>query len=213
MRTITLALLVLLLAGSVANVGAQQATPAEADPHMTAEERAKVIKWMKETEKEYLDRLEHVSPEQWNWRPAPFRWTVGEVAEHIMLTEARLFAAVEAALAAPVNPDWQARTKGKDAFIERALPNRGVRAQAPIEIRPTGKLSRDEVIRRYKELRARALAFAEKTDAPLKAHTVEHPFRVFNTLNAYDWLLYIPLHNERHNKQMAEVMAAPGYPQ
>lgn len=212
MRTITLALLVLLLTGSVANVGARQATPAEADPHMTAEERVKVIKWMKDTQKEYLDRLEHVSPEQWNWRPAPFRWTVGEVAEHIMLTEARLFAAVEAALAAPVNPDWQARTKGKDAFIERALPNRGVRAQAPIEIRPTGKLSRDEVIRRYKELRARALDFAEKTDAPLKAHTVEHPFRVFNTLNAYDWLLYIPLHNERHNKQMAEVMAAPGYP-
>jgi hypothetical protein len=212
MRTITLALLVLLLAGSVADVGARQATVAEADPHMTAEERAKVIKWMQETEKEYLDRLEHVSPEQWNWRPAPFRWTVGEVAEHIMLTEARLFAAVEAALASPVNPDWQARTKGKDVFIERALPNRGVRAQAPIEIRPTGKLSRDEVIGRYKELRARALAFAEKTDAPLKAHTVEHPFRVFNTLNAYDWLLYIPLHNERHNKQMAEVMAAPGYP-
>jgi DinB family protein len=212
MRKLTLALLVMLIGGALLNANAQQAATAAADPHMTADERAQVIKWMNDTQKEYLDRLEHVSEAQWNWRPAPFRWTVGEIAEHIMLTEARLFSAVQRAMATPENPDWQAKTKGKDAFIERALPNRGVRAQAPVEIRPTGKLTRDEVVRRYKELRARALEFARTTDAPLKAHTIEHPFPIFNTLNAYDWLIYIPLHNERHNKQMAEVMAAPGYP-
>ena len=212
MRTFILALLVMLLAGSVINVEAQQTAPAAGDPHMTADERAQVIKWLNETQKVYLDRLEHVSDAQWNWRPAPFRWTVGEVAEHIMLTETRLFAVVERSLASPPNPNWQAKTTGKDTFIERAVPNRGVRAQAPLEIRPTGKLSRDEVVRRYKELRVRVLEFAQKTDAPLKAHTIEHPFPVFNTLNAYDWLIYIPLHTERHNKQMAEVMAAPDYP-
>lgn len=212
MRRLILALLFMLLAGLTLNTEAQQTAPVADDPHMTAEERARVIKWMDETQKIYLDRLEHVSEAQWNWRPAPFRWTVGEVAEHIMLTESRLFAVVERALAAPVNPNWQAKTTGKDAFIERAVPNRGVRAQAPLEIRPTGKLSREEVVRRYKELRVRVLEFTQKTDAPLKAHTIEHPMRAFNTLNAYDWLIYIPLHTERHNKQMAEVMAAPGYP-
>jgi hypothetical protein len=212
MRTVILALLIMGLAGFFINVNAQQAAPVAGDPHMTADERAKVIKWLDETQTVYLDRLEQVSDAQWNWRPAPFRWTVGEVAEHIMLTETRLFGAVQRALASPPNPNWQAKTTGKDAFIERALPNRGVRAQAPLEIRPTGKLSREEVIRRYKELRVRVLEFAQKTDAPLKAHTIEHPMAVFNTLNAYDWLIYIPLHTERHNKQMAEVMAAPGYP-
>ncbi|MEN3331986.1 MAG: hypothetical protein V7641_1351 [Blastocatellia bacterium] len=212
MRTLILALLVVFLAGSIIDVDAQQTAPAAGDPHMTADERAKVIKWLNETQQVYLDRLEHVSEAQWNWRPAPFRWTVGEVAEHIMLTETRLFAAVERALASPANPNWQAKTTGKDTFIERAVPNRGVRARAPLEIRPTGKLSREEVVRRYKELHARVLEFAQKTDAPLKAHTIEHPMPVFNTLNAYDWLIYIPLHTERHNKQMAEVMAAPGYP-
>src|SRR3954451_19438381 len=103
------ALLVTFVGGALLNANAQQAATA-ADPHMTADERAQVIKWMNDTEKEYLDRLEHVSEAQWNWRPAPFRWTVGEVAEHIMLTEARLFAAVERALDTPENPDWQAKT-------------------------------------------------------------------------------------------------------
>jgi uncharacterized damage-inducible protein DinB len=212
MRTLMLALLVMLLADSVIKVDAQQAAPAAGDPHMTDDERAKVIKRMIDTQKDYLDRLEHVSEAQWNWRPAPFRWTVGEVAEHIMITENALFGMMQKALASPPNPNWQAKTTAKAAFIERVVPSRATRVQAPLEIRPTGKLSREEVIRRYKEVRARALEFAQKTDAPLKAHTSEHLMPVFNTLNTYDWLIYIPLHNERHNKQMAEVMAAPGYP-
>lgn len=212
MRTVVFALLLLVLTGSAINVNAQQAASDAGDPHMTKEERAKVIQWLTDTQKVYLDRLEQVTEAQWSWRPAPFRWSVGEVAEHIMLTEARLFAAVERAMAAPPNPNWQARTTGKDTFIQRAVPSRAIRVQAPLEIRPSGKLSREEVIRRYKELRARVFEFAQKTDAPLKAHTIEHPMPAFNTLNAYDWLIYIPMHTERHNKQMAEVMAAAGYP-
>jgi hypothetical protein len=46
----------------------------------------------------------------------------------------------------------------------------------------------------------------------LKEHTADHPFAVFGTLNAYQWLIYIPLHNIRHNQQIAEVKASAGYP-
>jgi len=47
---------------------------------------------------------------------------------------------------------------------------------------------------------------------PLKEHTVDHPFPVFGTLNAYQWLIYVPLHNMRHDQQIAEVKASPGFP-
>jgi len=46
----------------------------------------------------------------------------------------------------------------------------------------------------------------------LKEHTVDHPFPVFGTLNAYQWLIYVPLHNMRHDQQIAEVKASPGFP-
>ena len=189
----------------------QSSQPAKS-PQMTEEERARVIKLLLDSEKEYLEAISRLTDEQWRYKPTPFRWSVGETAEHIMLTEARLLAAVEMALARPENPDWEKKTAGKAEFIEKVMPDRRGRAQAPIEVRPTGKLSRDEVIRQYKEQRARVMEFARKTDRPLKAHTVDHPFPVFNTLSAYDWLIYIPLHNVRHNKQMAEVKATAGYP-
>ena len=46
----------------------------------------------------------------------------------------------------------------------------------------------------------------------LKAHTIRHPFPIFGTLNAYQWLIYGPLHTMRHVKQIAEVKATEGYP-
>ena len=110
------------------------------------------------------------------------------------------------------NPDWESKTAGKAEFIEKVLPSRSRKAQAPVEVRPSGKLSREDVVRRYKEARAKTLEFTRTTDLPLKAHTLDHPFPVFNTLNAYDWLIYIPLHNIRHNQYIAEVKASAAYP-
>ena len=68
------------------------------------------------------------------------------------------------------------------------------------------------MIAKLKEARAKSLKFAEETKLPLKAHTLDHPFPVFNTLNAYQWLIYIPLHNIRHNKQIEEVKSDPNFP-
>lgn len=206
----TLLFLALFIASTI--VASAQTGSTAKDPRMTAEERAKIIKLLAESQKEYLDAIENITDAQWSYNPSMTRWSVGQTAEHIMLTEIALFAAVERALAQKPNPDWESKTAGKAQFIERVMPNRAGRAQAPIEVRPSGNLTRDEVIKKYKEVRAKVMEFAEKTALPLKAHTLDHPFPVFGTLSAYDWLMYIPLHTIRHNKQIAEVKASPGYP-
>jgi uncharacterized damage-inducible protein DinB len=183
------------------------------DPKMTAEERAKATKLFKESHDHFLKAVEKLSDEQWNFKPAPDRWSVGECAEHIMLSERLIFGSVERALAADANADWEAKTQGKSEFLERVLPDRSRKAQAPEPIQP-GKqnLTRAEIMARFKELRAKSLKFAETTELPLKQHTVDHPFPVFNTLNAYQWLIYVPLHHIRHNQQIDEVLASPGFP-
>lgn len=187
-------------------------SPAGGDPHMSPEERATVVKLLVDSRKEFIDSIQDLTDAQWNFRPGPFRWTIGEISEHIVLAEGRLFLAVTKAVQTPPDPDWEARTSGKTAFLNQVMPNRTGRAQAPWEIQPKGKLSKSEVIRRYNEVRDRTLQFAQQSQIPLKEHTLEHPFPQFNTLNAYQWLIYIPLHNQRHDKQIAEVKASPGYP-
>jgi hypothetical protein len=199
-----------LLLGSLSSAVSQQ--PTGASSRMTKEDRDKIIRLLDESEKETLAATKDVSDAQWTFKPAPNKWSVGEVSEHIFMAEGLLFAQVERAMAAPVNPEWETKTKGKTEFIEQVMAPRKGRAQAPESIVPTGKMTKTDFIKKYREIRAQTLKFAGTTDQPLKAHTTEHPFPVFGTLNAYQWLIYIPLHNQRHLKQIAEVMASESYP-
>src|ERR1700684_3505017 len=102
-----------------------------ADAHMTAEERTKAIGYLDESRKEFLAAIDGVTAEQWKWKPAPERWSVGETAEHIVLAEASLFGNVQKAIASPPNPAWEVKTKGKTEFIERVMAPRLGKATAP----------------------------------------------------------------------------------
>ncbi|HEY6270640.1 MAG TPA: DinB family protein [Terriglobales bacterium] len=178
---------------------------------MTAEERVHVVRLLKVSEKGYLSLIADVNQVQWNWNPEPDRWSVGQTAEHIMQSEVILSRRLQHAIESPANPDWQRKTAGKAELLERVMADRGQKAIAPEPTRPQGQ-SREEVVRRFKDVRMQIIKFAEETQIPLEQYTAEHPFPVFGTLNAYQWLLLVPLHNMRHDQQIAEVKAAPGYP-
>jgi hypothetical protein len=182
------------------------------DAHMTTEERTKVLHWLEESHQEFLASIDGVSEEQWKWKPAPERWSVGETAEHIVLAEALLFESVKKAMSSPPNPAWEEETKGKTEFIVQVMAPRLGKAQAPEPIVPRNGLTLAQVKERFEQQRAEIVKFASDTNLALKEHTVVHPFPIFGTLNAYQWLIYIPLHTERHDKQIAEVKATPGYP-
>lgn len=206
MKIICLLLLVL----SAVAVAAQ--TPEiKSTTTMSKEDRAKVLKLLEDSHKETLEMLKGLSDAQWNYKPAPEKWSVGEVAEHIWLAESLLFGAMETALKAPENPNWEEQTKGKNERVVSILTNRTGKAQAPEQIKPTGK-TRAEIMQGLADVRAKTVKFARETQAAMNSHTLNHPFPVFGTLSAHQWLLYIPAHNLRHNQQIAEVKAAPGFP-
>jgi hypothetical protein len=184
-----------------------------ADPHITPEERAKLIKYLEDSQKEFLASLDGVTDAQWRWKPAPERWSVGETAEHIAISEGFFFDLATKAMASPPDPDWEAKTKGKTEFLERVLVNRKTKVQAPEPLDPGGiTMTRDEVIAKFKAARAKTIQFAETTQLPLREHLTAGPFPALDPLNAYHFVLYIPLHNLRHDQQIAEVKATPGYP-
>ena len=183
-----------------------------AEPALTQEERAQAIRLLNESREEFVKSVEGLTDAQWTYKPGPDRWSVGEVAEHILLSEGGLFSRMQEALANKPNPDWETKTAGKTEFLMRVMPNRDRKAQAPEPLQPQSKMTRAQIMSQYREARARTLKFIRETELPLKAHTAEHPFPVFNTLNAYQWLIYIPLHNIRHDKQIEEVKASSGFP-
>jgi len=175
-------------------------------PSLTKDERAHVIRLLHESENEFLQLTAGLTDAQWTWRTTPERWSVEQTAEHLVLGETAMLAKISEALAAPPNPDWEEQDARKTRFLGRVLPDRRHKATAPPPLEPHHHWTRAETMARYKEGRARTLRFVEEVDRPMKAHSAEHPFPVFNLLNAYQWLLYIPLHNARHNQQIVETL-------
>ncbi|MEE2778298.1 MAG: DinB family protein [Acidobacteriota bacterium] len=185
-------------------------------PYLSPDERAQLLDLFAESEAMYLGLLAGVSDVQWYFKSAPDRWSVGECAEHIVRSNEALMTSARAALANARNPQWHEKTKAKSQLLLQVMPNRQPfgrgGASAPQEIRPTGEMSRAEIVADFQALYEEAEKMVHEMEAPLKAHTEEHPFPIFGTLNAYDWIIYVPLHTIRHSRQMIEVMETAGYP-
>ncbi len=209
-QTLLLAFLLLPL------VPATMARAENPSPKLTDDEFAELIKSHDQSLTMLLGLISGLSDEQWTFKQNPKRWSVGECTEHIVRSERALFQNAVKAMENPVDPEWYARTKGKASFIRRVIPNRnpgGVGgAQAPLEIQPTEKWGRAKAIEEFYKIHGEVRAYIETMPREIKNHTVKHPFPIFNWLNAHDWLLYLPLHTERHCKQIIEVQADPKYP-
>jgi uncharacterized protein (DUF1778 family) len=201
--------LLLLLPTAAANA-------ADVTGKLTDAEKTEMLELLDTTAKDFLALVEGASDEQWKWKSSPDRWSVGECAEHVILSERMLFQTALDALDNPPDPEWATKTDGKVDFLKKVMPNRNPGgaggARAPQEIVPTGSLTRAEVIKRFNESRAEIRAFVAALDQPAKEHIVVHPFPVFGDLNAYDWLIYVPLHTIRHSRQIVEVQQTAGYP-
>lgn len=183
---------------------------------LTEAERAELLQLLEDSKSHFLELIDGLSAEQWSYRPGADRWSVGQCAEHIVLSERALFEAAKTALAGEPDPEWAEKTAEKAELLKRVMPNRNPGgaggAQAPQEIRPQRDLTREQVEAELTALREEIVELVRSTDRPIKEYTEEHPFPVFGTLNAYQWLLYVPLHTIRHSKQIVEVQESPGYP-
>ncbi len=209
-RTLVIAFLMPLL------VSTSAARADDPSPKLTDAEFAELVKEHDQSLTKLLGLISGLTDEQWTFKQNPKRWSVGECTEHIVRSERALFNNAVKAMENPADPDWYARTKGKAAFIRRVIPNRNPNgvggAQAPLEIQPTEKWGRAKAIEEFYKIHGEVRAYIETMPREIKNHTVKHPFPIFNWLNAHDWLLYLPLHTERHCKQIIEVQADPRYP-
>ncbi len=180
----------------------------------TAEERADAIARLEATRDKVLETAASLSEDAWTFKPGPDRWSVAEVVEHLALTEGFLWQNIDAALAEPVDPEWAAKTEGKLETFINTIPDRSKPATAPEPLQPgasgENEMSRIDLVEHFIEGREKSLAFAQETTLPIKAHIIDT--EAFGPVSAHHWLVFIALHNERHNKQIDEILADPKLP-
>ncbi len=182
---------------------------------MTDAERKVVVDYLVKTRAMYFEALKGLTEAQWNFKSAPDRWSIFECAEHIANVEDQIFSGIQQLVRTP--PDdakaatMAARRAQMDMVVSKMVPDRKSKVSSPEEVKPTGRYATPkELLAHYTESREQTLKFANTSKDDLRVHFIKH--FALGDLDLYQWLLMIPAHNERHMKQIAEVMADPAYP-
>ena len=188
-----------------------QAAPRAAGETTDADRKA-LLAHLEMTQKKFLESIKGLSEAQWKWKSAPDRWSVAEVAEHITVSESTLRGMVtDQVMKAPAPPDMLEQTKGKESLILKAIPDRTRKAQAPEMLQPKNKFPNEAAaVAAFNDARGQTIALAKDTGKDLRAFAGPNP--ALKELDAYQWLLFISAHTERHTKQIEEVKATTGFP-
>jgi hypothetical protein len=184
-----------------------------ATPELTAADRDNAVKYLESTRQGVLDATQGLSANQWNFKSAPDRWSIAEVVEHIAAAEDFLFSNVtDKVMKAPPrtgNDD----VKAIDQLVLTAVPDRSHKVQAPEPLKPTNRFGSPEAsLKHFTESRGRTEEYLKNT-ADLRAHAAaasDSPFG--KQMDAYEWILFIAGHSDRHTKQILEVKADPNFP-
>ena len=177
---------------------------------VTQAERERAANYLQQTRDGVLAATRGLSEAQMKFKAAPERWSVAETLEHIALAEDFLLQNItDKIMKAPAGPADRDTAK-IDAGILAMVPDRTQKRQAPGPLVPTGRWTPAESIDHFQKSRAKTLEFLQSTP-DLRAHaSSDNPFQ--QPMDAYDWLLFIAAHSERHTKQILEVKADPHFP-
>jgi hypothetical protein len=145
--------------------------------------------------------------DRWTERPAPDRWSVVELFEHLYKVEhscARVIAksAAEARAAGhPMETDSHSMLGTLDAV---GLRDRSRRMQVPERVAPSGTWSPDEAAEKLATSRAE-LHDAILAGDGLALGSVYQTHARLGEIDLYRWILFVGEHEARHVQQVAEI--------
>jgi len=200
---------ILIIVGSCIIAVAQPPQATKAPVVFTEKDREFGLKYMNDTKDDFVKQLTGLSDAQLNFRAAPGRWTIAEIAEHIIVVENALMGMFNAPNAAKsVKCDDAPRIA--DVALILAITNRMQKFTAPEQVRPNGRWkTRDELLSNFEKTRAGTMEYLKANKADLRSTFVQSPM---GTIDSLQGLLFLTGHSDRHLLQLKEVKADANYP-
>jgi hypothetical protein len=192
-------LVLVLLSANVAR--AQELTPAD---------KQRAMQYLESTKKNILEATKGLSPEQWNFKAGQDRWSIAEVMEHIAAAEDLIRGMIVEKGMKGGPPEPGRDVKKIDDGVVAMVPDRSHTAQAPDALKPTNRFASPEgSLKHFLESRVQTEEFLNNTP-DLRQHVTDSPLGM--KLDAYEWVLFLTAHSERHLKQIQEVKSDPNFP-
>jgi hypothetical protein len=173
--------------------------------------------FLRQARDEIAAATEGLSETQWNFKPAPERWSIAQIVEHVAMTHSVILGPVRQNLAAAPAPPGDRDHKRVDSIIVNGFPDRSARFKGPDALQPTGRWTPAASLEALSEGTAGLIAYLEGTP-DLRQHAVEAlPIKAisngeYTSMDGYQWILAAAGHAARHFRQILEVKADPTFP-
>src|SRR5438067_1098609 len=165
-------------------------------PTLESTDLVQVREYFDYTRSRVADVTTSLSDAQWRFKPAPDRWSIAEILEHMVIVHERFLGPIREQLAQAPAPPPERDHEQVDALVPEKIPYRTIRVKAPDYIQPTGlwtlPAALDRLFRNYERL----TAFIESTP-DLRQHLLDAPpLRIvtngaFDKMDGYQWALTV----------------------
>ncbi len=154
------------------------------------------------TRRQFEAAARKIPLQHWRTPPREGSWSAAEVVAHVTMVETLMTgAAAKITRKPPVPVPLSKRFHVPVALVAW----RGVRVETPIPLDTLLLDDREVMLARLAEQRQRTLAVLEAgREKNLRRYRVQHP--VLGSLHYYNWFRTLAAHDERHTKQLREVM-------
>jgi hypothetical protein len=168
-------------------------------------EREHLVAHLQMTQFWLTDEVSALSTAQLNFRPASDRWTIAEVVQHLVVAEPNYWKMLNDALKLPPKKlDKQAT----DADVLWYGIDRTQREKTSADQNPKDqKIDAAQALKTFLNMHAKLLEMARSSQEDLRGHAVPDWGG-----DAYQCLLEISTHEQRHILQIREVKASAGFP-
>lgn len=157
----------------------------------------------------FIEVVQKTPEDVWFSRPAPDRWSPSECADHILQTELYYMKPnLDQMLAKEADPSIEVKTAGKDEISYRCMEIRDPKIKAtPVEEKVNQNIKKEEVIQKFSAKRDEIIQWIRSSDLALRHYGTELPG--LDTVDAYQFLLFIGGHTFRHIFQIEEILEKP----
>jgi hypothetical protein len=181
------------------------------DSTLTKKERRFAKDHLKETRKELIKTVNRLSAAQLSFRSDSSKWSVEDCVKHLAMTEIGLWKMIESGLSQPPNPEKRAEIKMNDEQLIKTIQDRTSKIQTSESLQPknTPFKSVTEALNSFKENRNKLVSYMDNTQEDMRNHVINFPLGM---MDAYQLVLLMSAHTNRHTQQIKEVMADPNFP-
>lgn len=173
----------------------------------SAAEKQTLVELLLQSRERFVGSFAGVTDEQSRRHPAEGRWSVLDTVEHLATAEKTMFHLMTTSRR-PCQADAPNR---EAAFLER-MGSRARKAETPESGRPTGRYANlADAAEDFKAVRQSVIHFVEGTTEDLRATELTHPHPAVGDVSAYEMVIVIAKHAERHALQIEEIKSSPAY--